>query len=96
MSPVDRAQPDSEISRHPLIPLKKKSPRVHVSGWSGSVSETSGFPTGISGTGQKFFPHEHFGSVYTGMKKINIFVIESSYFLFFGDKENNEAWNSFF
>lgn len=86
MSPVDRAGPIFEISAHPLIPLKK-CPRVHMSGWSALVSETSVFPTGISGTRQKIFPHELLGSVTSDVNKKFIFLTESSYF-FFCDREN--------
>ena len=52
MSPVDRAGPVSEISAHPLIPLKK-SRRVHMKERAGSVTEISVFPTGISESGLK-------------------------------------------
>ena len=52
MSPVDRAGPVSEISAHPLIPLKK-SRRVHMRERAGSVAEISVFPTGISESGLK-------------------------------------------
>lgn len=93
MSPVDRAEPVFEISAHPLIPLKK-CPRVHMSGWSALVSETSVFPTGISGTRQQFFPHELLGSVTSDENKEFIFLTESSYFFFFFvfcDRENYEA-----
>ena len=52
-SPVDRAGPVSEISAHPLIPLKK-SRRVHMRERAVSVAEISVFPTGISESGLKF------------------------------------------
>lgn len=92
ISPVDRAGPIFEISADPLIPLKK-CPRVHMSGWSALVSETSVFPTGISGTRQQFFPHELLGSVTSDEDKKFIFLTESSYFFFFVfcDRENYEA-----
>ena len=92
MSPVDRAGPVFEIWTLSLIPLKK-CPRVHMSGWSALVSENSIFPTGISGTRKKFFPHEHLGSVITSDEnKKFIFLTESSYFYFlFCDRENCEA-----
>ena len=53
MSPVDRAGPVSEITAHPLIPLKK-SRRVHMRERAVSVAEISVFPIGISESGLKF------------------------------------------
>ena len=50
----------------PLNPLLKFR-SVHVKGWYGSVAEISVFPTGISKTGLKMFPYEHFIPV-TGTK----------------------------
>ena len=68
MSPVDRAGPVSEISAHPLIPLKK-SRRVHMRERAGSVAE-------ISISGLEILPYEHFSPV-TGRKIMQcIFVIE--------------------
>ena len=75
MSPVDRAGPVSEISAHPLIPLKK-SRRVLMRERPGSVAEISVFPTGISVNGLEILPYEHFSPV-TGRKIIQcIFVTE--------------------
>ena len=59
MSPVNRAGPVSEISAHPLIPLKK-SRRVHMRERAGSVAEISVFPTGISASGLEILSYERF------------------------------------
>lgn len=92
MSPVDLAGPVFEIPTHPLIPLKNMSTYSHER-WSALVYENSIFPTGISGTREKFFPHELLGSVITSDEnKKFIFLTESSYFFFlFCDRENYEA-----
>lgn len=73
-------------------PSQKMSTYSHER-WSALVSENSVFPTGISGTREKFFPHELLGSVITSDEnKKFIFLTESSYFFFlFCDRENYEA-----